>query len=196
MLLHPNRPYFLAPTGARRPPMWRAAASRNHQIARTYGPWPCQARRRPVKMSALQQVLTGRCVRLFPPLEGLRAGDFWVRVNPARRFPYRYSVSFASGRPICPALPGDAVPRRSAGHRTGAQGKPALTCAEHGRRSRQWRVLSETLARELTLPWEFRKQSKLAERVTATNSLFSCLTCAPVRSPCVIPDRYHQPSNL
>jgi hypothetical protein len=98
VLLHPNRPYFFAPTGARRPPMWRAAASRNHQIARTYGPWPCQARRRPVKMSALQQVLTGRCVRLFPPLEGLRAGDFWVRVNPARRFPYRYSVSFASLR--------------------------------------------------------------------------------------------------
>ena len=51
MLLHPNRPYFLAPTGARRrSPTWRAASSATIQIARTYGPWPCQARRRPVKV--------------------------------------------------------------------------------------------------------------------------------------------------
>ena len=51
MLLHPSRPYFLAPTGTRcGSPMWRAASSATIQIARTYGPWPCQARRRPVKV--------------------------------------------------------------------------------------------------------------------------------------------------
>ena len=96
LLLHPSRPY-LAPTGARRPPMWRAAASRNHQIARTYGPWPCPARRRPVKVRITASP-NGPMRSAFSALEGPRAGDFWVRVNPARRFPYRYSVSFASFR--------------------------------------------------------------------------------------------------
>ena len=37
--------------------------------------------------------------------------------------------------------------------------------------------------------------TELAERVTATNSVFFWVACASVRSQCVILDRHGQPSN-